>query len=217
MRIMLKHRLPARRATACAMAAAIAIALLASSHARATEQVVIRDARPPIGYAVELEPQLVLGTDPPGAGAGSGGGIGVRASFVLSPQGFIRGVNDSVAVGVGLDWGHYSGAWGLNGYRDECLTFQPGPNGTSVCTQVTSNGGSYNYLFVPVVMQWNFWLTQRFSAFGEPGLNLYFLGSHGFDLSPALFVGARFQITERLTVTARVGYPTVGIGVSFML
>jgi hypothetical protein len=141
----------------------------------------------------------------------------VRASFVVSPDGFIRGVNDSLAFGVGLDFSHYNGALAFGGARDQCLRFEPGPAGTSVCTDVTSNAGSFNYLFAPVVLQWNFWLTERFSAFGEPGLDLYWLGNQGIGLSPALYVGGRFRIGDRITLTGRVGYPSVGFGVSFMM
>jgi hypothetical protein len=199
-------------------AAALVVGLLASARAaRAAEQVVVHDARAPIGYGFEIEPHLVLGTAPPGPGYGSGVGIGVRGSFVLSPEGFIRGVNDSVALGVGLDYGRYDGALGLQGFHDQCLHFEPGPNGTSVCTEVTSNGGTYNYLFAPVVMQWNFWLTRRFSAFGEPGVDLYLLGNHGFGISPALYLGGRFEIADRITLTLRIGYPTLALGVSFMM
>ena len=204
-------------ARAAGAAALVSGFLVSAGAARATEQVVVHDARAPIGYAFELEPHLVLGTSPPGPGAGSGAGIGLRGSFVLSPEGFIPGVNDSLALGVGLDYAHYDGALGLQGFRDQCLQFEPGPNGTSVCTSVTSNGGSYNYLFAPVVMQWNFWLTRRFSAFGEPGVDLYLLGNHGFDIGPALYLGGRFQIADRITLTIRIGYPTLAFGVSFMM
>ena len=159
----------------------------------------------------------MLGSAPPGPGYGSGAGIGVRASFVVAPEGFIRGVNDSAAIGFGLDLGHYYGSLAFNGYRDQCLHFEPGPNGTSVCTDVTSNGGTYNYLFVPAVLQWNFWFTDRLSAFGEPGVNLYFLGDHGFGVGPAFYVGGRLRVADRITITARIGYPTIGIGVSFMM
>jgi hypothetical protein len=190
---------------------------LSASSAHAYEQVVIRDWRTPIGYDLELEPHLVLGTAPPGPGAGSGVGLGVRGSLVIIPEGFLPRVNDSVAIGVGLDIGHYTGSWAINGYRDQCLHFEPGPNGTSICTEVTSNGGVYNYVFVPVVMQWNFWLTRRFSAFGEPGLDLYYLGHHGFWFSPAAYLGGRVQIADRITLTGRIGYPTVALGVSFMM
>ena len=211
----------ARRATprtAAAVSAVIALALLlAVGAAQAREGLIVRDARTPIGYTAELEPHLVFGSAPPGRGAGSGAGIGARASIVVAPEGFIRGVNDSVAIGFGLDYGHYAARYGLNGYRDVCLHFEPGPAGTQVCTDVTSNGGSYNYLFVPVVMQWNFWFTDRFSAFGEPGLTLYDLGGYGFGASPALYVGGRVRLADRITLTARIGYPTLALGVSFMM
>jgi hypothetical protein len=199
-------------------AAALAVGMLLwACAARAAEQVVVYDDHDPIGYVFEIEPHLVLGTSPPGPAYGSGAGIGVRGSFVLSPDGFIRGVNDSLALGFGVDYAHYDGALGLQGFRDQCLRFEPGPNGTSICTEVTSNGGSYNYLFAPVVLQWNFWLTRRFSAFGEPGVDLYWLGNHGFGISPALYLGGRFQIADRIMLTLRIGYPTLSFGVSFMM
>ena len=193
-----------------------AAALLSPGIARASDAI-IRYGRVPIGYAVEVEPHLVLGSAPPGPGYGSGAGIGVRASFVVAPEGFIRGVNDSAAIGFGLDLGHYYGSLAFNGYRDQCVHFEPGPNGTSICTDVTSNGGTYNYLFVPAVLQWNFWFTDRLSAFGEPGVNLYFLGDHGFGVGGAFYVGGRLRVADRITITARIGYPTIGIGVSFMM
>ena len=204
------------RHIASGVALLVGLTLLARN-AAAYDQVVIRDWRAPLAYEFELEPHLVLGTAPPGPGYGSGVGIGVRGSAVILPEGFIRNVNDSIAIGVGLDLGHYTGAWDLQGYRDQCLHYEPGPNGTSICTEVTSNGGTYNYLFVPVVMQWNFWFTRRFSGFGEPGVNLYYLGSHGLNVSPAAYVGGRVKLTEGITLTGRVGYPVLAIGVSFML
>jgi hypothetical protein len=191
--------------------------LVLAGAAEAREGVVIRDGRTPIGYGFELEPHVLLGSAPPGRGAGSGGGVGVRASIVLSNEGFIRGVNDSIAIGFGLDYGYYAGAYGFYGYRDKCLHFEPGPAGTSVCTDVTSNGGSYNYFFVPVVMQWNFWFTERFSAFAEPGVSFYHLGSYGVSASGAFYVGGRFRVADRIALTARLGYPTLGFGVSFMM
>lgn len=196
---------------------ALALAALFSPGGAQASDVIIRYERVPIGYAFELEPHLVLGSAPPGPGYGAGAGLGVRGSFVVAPEGFIRGVNDSVAVGFGLDLGRYYGSLAFNGYRDQCLHFEPGPNGTSICTDVTSNGGTYNYLFVPAVMQWNFWFTDRLSAFGEPGINLFFLGNHGFGVGPALYIGGRFRVADRITITARLGYPTVGVGVSFLM
>jgi hypothetical protein len=89
----------------------------------------------------------------------------VRASFVIAPEGIHPRRQRLDRLGVGLDYTRYSPAYGFYGYRDQCLHFEPGPAGTQVCTDVTSNGGSYSYVFVPAVMQWNFWFTERFSAF----------------------------------------------------
>jgi hypothetical protein len=204
--------------TAAVVSAGIALGLvLGAATAHAGEVSVIYNRRTPIGYAAEIEPHLVFGSGPPGRGVGSGGGIGLRASLVLAPDGFISGVNDSIAIGFGLDYGRFVARYAFDGYRDQCLHFEPGPAGTAVCTDVTSNGGSYSYVFVPVVMQWNFWLTERFSAFGEPGVSLYHLGDYGFALSPALYLGGRLRLADRITLTARIGYPTLAIGVSFMM
>jgi hypothetical protein len=201
-----------------AVSAGIAFVLLLSAGAAHADEVsVIYNTRTPIGYTAEIEPHLVFGSRPPGRGVGSGGGIGLRASVVIAPDGFIRGVNDSVAIGFGVDYGRFVARYAFDGYRDQCLRFEPGPAGTAVCTDVTSNGGSYTYVFVPVVMQWNFWLTERFSAFGEPGVSLYHLGNYGFALSPALYLGGRLRLADRITLTARLGYPTLAIGVSFMM
>lgn len=207
-----------RRPKGTALAAAVAgVLLLAAGAARARDGYIVQDRRAPFDYTAEIEPHLVFGSAPPGRGAGSGLGVGVRASLVVAPDGFLRDVNDSVAIGVGFDFAHYAGRYALDGYRDQCLHFETGPAGTMVCTDVTSNGGYYNYLFVPVVMQWNFWLTEKFSAFGEGGLSVYHLGNEGFGATPAIFVGGRLRLTDIITLTARLGYPTFSFGVSFML
>ena len=190
--------------------------LLSAAAAQARPRGMIHDWRTPIAYDFELEPHLVFGAAPPGPGVGSGVGVGVRGSIVVAPEGFIDHVNDSVAVGFGLDYGHYSGAWSINGYRDQCLHFSPGPAGTDICTEVSSHGGTYNYLYIPVVMQWNFWPARRWSAFVEPGVDIYYLGHHGFNLGPAVYLGGRFLVTDRIAVTLRIGYPTASLGASFM-
>ncbi len=78
--------------------------------------------------------------------------------------GFIPSINNSVGIGVGLDW--------LNG-QDHC-----------------NPGGCYGYdrLVLPVVVQWNFWFTPHWSAFGEPGLAFRFNDNNAYynnhDLTP---------------------------------
>jgi hypothetical protein len=204
-----------------ARAAAIATWTLASlgvtSLAHADDLRTIRDRRTPIAYQLEIEPHVLAGTEPPGPGAGSGLGFGARGSYVILPDGFLRNVNDSVAISVGVDIGRYYGSWAIGDYRDQCLHFEDGPAGTRVCTEVTSGGGTYNYVYLPMVMQWNFWLTQHWSVFGEPGLAVYFAGDRGVGVIPTGFVGGRYHIANGITLTGRIGYPSVSLGLSFTL
>jgi hypothetical protein len=69
---------------------------------------------------------------------------------------------------------------------------------------------------VPVVMQWNFWLSRNWSVFGEPGGLLDF-GGKKTSAHPAIYAGGRFHFTDRVTLTLRVGHPTASVGVSFLL
>ncbi|MGH7272675.1 MAG: hypothetical protein ACREJ3_19770 [Polyangiaceae bacterium] len=75
--------------------------------------------------------------------------------------------------------------------------------------------GGDGHVLIPIVMQWNFWLSTHWSVFGEPGF-AFGSGRHG-DFWPALFVGGRFHFTDRIALTLRIGYPAVSIGVSFLL
>ncbi len=68
---------------------------------------------------------------------------------------------------------------------------------------------------VPVVMQWNFFLSTHWSVFGEPGLGLEIGGRN--VLHPVLAVGGRYHFTEHIALTMRLGYPTASIGVAFLL
>ena len=77
-------------------------------------------------------------------------------------------------------------------------------------------------VWLPVAMQWNFWLSRSWSVFGEPGAVIRV--GHGLDgrhddgLSfLGLWVGGRYHFTDRFTLTLRVGRPTLSVGVSFLL
>jgi len=182
------------------------------------QQDVVSPAPPaPTPYRFEFDPHLVLGTAPPGSGQGSGVGAGLRASVVILPDGLIRAVEDSIAISVGLDYGRYFGKWALNDYQDRCVRHELGPNETQVCTQVTTGGGTYTYLYVPVVIQWNLSLSHRLSAFAEPGVNLYYLDGAGLSAVPALYVGGRLRLSDRIALIGRIGYPTLALGLSFRL
>jgi hypothetical protein len=84
--------------------------------------------------------------------------------------------------------------------------------GIGVGVDVVTNG----HVVVPVVMQWNFWLSTHWSVFGEPGLAI---GGGGSSTAvwPAFFLGGRFHFTDRVALTLRLGYPDFAVGVSFLL
>jgi len=77
-------------------------------------------------------------------------------------------------------------------------------------------------LVTPVALQWNFWLTQHWSVFGEPGLAIEFpmstpRGPEPIYLTPSLAVGGRYNFNDKVTFTVRLGYPLTTIGASFFL
>ena len=153
-------------------------------------------------YKVEIEPHALFGVD--NAFATGGLGLGARFSIPIVQNGFIPKINNSVAISFGLDWLHYNDCrYGLN----DC---------------------SASYLYFPVAMQWNFWVAQRWSVFGEPGAVIYdgFLGDcnpgvrncnrpNTFGAEPALWIGGRFHVSETVSLTMRIGFPSFSFGVSF--
>jgi hypothetical protein len=71
-------------------------------------------------------------------------------------------------------------------------------------------------VLVPIVLQWNFWLSTHWSVFGEPGVAIASAGPWSpFD--PFIFyVGGRYHFTERIALTMRIGYPDASVGASFL-
>jgi hypothetical protein len=194
-----------------APAAAAGAAIVATA---APAQVMTQRSVATVSFRLELEPHFTVGAAlPPGPGTGSGSGLGVRGSYMVAPQGFIDAVEDSISFGVGLDIVRYRGDGGLFG---RCLARPPAPAGTSVCTEVDIGGAPHTYIFVPVVLQWSFWLTPRWSLFGEPGITI-FAASGEASASPALFVDGRFQLTNTVALTLRLGWPTISLGASFLM
>ncbi len=80
-------------------------------------------------------------------------------------------------------------------------------------------------LITPVVLQWNFWLTQHWSVFGEPGFAIEFPmspASNELSGEPVFFswsfsFGARYNFNDHIALVGRLGYPLTTIGVSFFL
>jgi hypothetical protein len=171
-------------------------------------------------YNVEIEPHLLLGWGGvAGSWSGSAGiGPGVRFGIPIVENGFIPTINNSIAISFGADILYYGGGCGYaNGLAVDCSAW---------------------YFEFPVTMQWNFYVSQRWSVFGEPGLfpyhaefpnngACYYAGPghstcayapSGFaqnGVLPAFFAGARYHFSDKAALTFRVGYPTISIGVSF--
>jgi hypothetical protein len=77
-------------------------------------------------------------------------------------------------------------------------------------------------VWIPVAMQWNFWLSRNWSVFGEPGVAIRagrgLKGKHDDHLGfLGLWAGGRYHFTDNIALTLRVGRPTLSVGVSFLL
>jgi hypothetical protein len=167
-----------RRLTAASCCAAALCAVPSLAHAQ--ERSVINQYGDHPRYVAELEPHAILGFGYPFDTGQNYLGLGFRASFHIT-DGFVHSINDSIAIGVGLD-------------------FAP---------------GTFGYVLVPVVMQWNFWLSTHWSVFGEPGLA--FTNAPIRAIDPVFYAGGRFHFNEHIALTLRVGYPDISVGVSFFL
>jgi hypothetical protein len=184
------------------------LVLSVAGNVQAQSSIKVPGQRP--AYAFELEPHLLLTPfSAPDGPTGDGYGLGVRGTIEVAPDGFIPKLNDSVGIGFGLDWIHYDGQGG----RGYCRQFEYTAQGVPVCVETSAH--SSNYIYIPVVMQWNFWLHRQWSVFGEPGLAL----SHrtgDFGVVPVFMAGGRFHFNDSVALTMRLGYPSFSLGVSFL-
>ncbi len=176
-------------------------------------------------YSVEVDPHLVLGlADHPWGSSTNGWGAGARISIPIVEQGPIRTINNSMAIGFGADWVHFSDTcWGY-WYHGAPVNY---PYATQDCTA--------NTLWFPVVLQWNFWLTKVVSVFGEPGLSIVHRSWDWWWASPAcqygwckttqsttdlepfvFFAGARFLFSQSAGLTIRLGWPYASVGASLL-
>jgi hypothetical protein len=168
-------------------------------------------------YFMELEPHAVLTPFwPPRGSADAGLGAGAWFLFNLAPRGLLDHVNDSFALGVGFDYVRYIGGPTL---AAECAQWS-GSGEQRICVRTTASSGAANYFYVPIVGQWNFYFTSKFSAFAELGLASYFWSPHsssyvGFSVTPVVGVGGRWHFSKPVSLTFRVAYPYTTVGLSF--
>jgi opacity protein-like surface antigen len=187
----------------------------------AQAQSIIRQPGNHANYSFEVEPHLAfqwtdrIGTD-------DGIGPGVRFNIPFMHNGPISRINNSMGITFGLD-----------------ITFSDG--GLGYCYRgydprlVDNDDCNVTEFWLPVAMQWNFYLTPVISVFGEPGFAIahrrwsyqWFCQGNGgelcdrdfddTDLEFVLWGGARFMFSDRIGATVRVGYPMVTAGINFLL
>jgi hypothetical protein len=123
-------------------------------------------------------------------------GAGFRVGIPILNQGLLPGVNNSVAVSFGADVLRWP---------------QPDFGGLGVA--------------VPVMLQWNFFLAQNWTVFGEGGAafqnwpdNRVTGDLHTFSVWPSVSTGIRYYINpgNYPALAMRVGYPSLmSLGVVF--
>ena len=83
------------------------------------------------------------------------------------------------------------------------------------------NWTNHDHWRLSAAMQWNYWLSENWSVFGEPGFGVHLKdkdnGKGKHDFWPAFGAGGRFHFTRNITLTMRLGFPVSSVGVSFLL
>lgn len=160
-------------------------------------------------YDFELEPHLVVAWDN-APWADTGLGIGMQAAIPLMHNGPIDTINNNMAIGFGLNFSSYSDC---NDYRG------PGDPRWDDC--------SVYGIHLPIVLQWNFYLTEIITVYGEPGLGIRHVwgdwetANGDFDHSetdpiPVFGGGAKFMFGRTAGLNIRIGYPLFTIGASLL-
>jgi hypothetical protein len=185
---------------------------------QAQAQSIIKQGSASRSYKLEIEPRGVLAPfSPPRGRADVGLGGGVNFGINLAPQGFLPTVYDSVALSLGLDVVQYFGGPATS---SNCSEWQ-GSGPSAICVKSSAGSGPALLFYTPIAMQWNFYLTPKWSVFGEPGFTMYFRTARYESLNvsaiPVIFLGGRYHFSNKATLTMRIGYPYTTVGVSFFM
>lgn len=190
--------------------------------ATASAQAVIRQPGNHPHYSVEIEPHLAFQWADR-FGAGDGFGPGVRFNIPFVHNGPIKTINNNMGITFGMDLTFGDGGPGWCYARYDRNFWRNGED-----CDVTE-------FWLPVAMQWNFWLTDVISVFGEPGFAIahrrwsyewYCAGNNGAlcdnnyndtDLEFIFGAGGRFMFSDNIGATVRVGFPMISAGINFLL
>lgn len=157
----------------------------------------------PSVYPVEFEPHFTFGAENVYGATGFGGGLRVSIPVVAS---LLVNTPDNLAISFGGDIVHYDNCY----YSGFC---------------------GANYVMFPIAAQWNIFVARKLSLFVEGGVFVYrgFFDECGpggagpgcapppdFGVLPTVAVGARIHVGRNASFTARIGYPTITLGLSFL-
>jgi hypothetical protein len=174
---------------------------LAPLTASAQEAPYDRDGDPSV-YPIEIEPHFTFGAENVYGASGFGAGLRLSIPVVAS---LLANTPDNLAISFGGDVVHYDNCY----FSDRC---------------------GADYVMFPVAAQWNIFVARRVSLLVEGGVFVYkgFFDGCGpgdgpgcvspsdFGILPTVAIGARIHIGRNASFTARLGYPTVTLGVSFL-
>ena len=185
----------ARTTLASCLAAVLVVTVVAPE---ADAQTVIKSPNDHPDYRAELEPHAVFGlwhrryyghyNHTPFRDPELG--VGFRATIEVADPAFIPKLNNTVGITFGLDISNCQFCRGREDFR----------------------------LYTPIGLQWNFFITRKFSAFADLG---FMLSTDGFyqHVYPDFFgmLGGRYHFNDDVAFTFRIGVPFVTVGVSFFV
>lgn len=174
-----------------------ASALLLAKEASA--QLIIKNPSDHPDFRAELEPHGVLVPWGDSFGYGRGyygyrgyafaGGVGFRATIKVADP-VIPRLNNTIGVTFGIDFTNCGYC-----YRGQEFSF-----------------------WTPVGAQWTFFLTPKWSVFADIGAVAFSDGFyHNLWFDPMFEVGGRYHFRDKITLTMRLGFPFITVGVSFFI
>jgi hypothetical protein len=196
----------------------VALAVLCFPVAAHAQSIIKQPGNHP-DYAFEIEPHLAFQWADR-IGSNDGFGPGARFNIPFVHNGPIKTINNNMGITFGLDVTFGGGGWGCYPYD----------------RRIPGHDCSVTEFWLPVAMQWNFFLTKVISVFGEPGFAIvhrrwtypwYCNGGNqplcedatftDTTLEPVFWGGGRFMFSDRVGATVRIGFPMITAGVNILL
>lgn len=114
-------------------------------------------------------------------------GAGFRATIELGDPAFIPKLNNTVGITFGID------LTSCRYCRDDVT------------------------LWFPVGLQWNFFLTEKWSVFADLGVIPRTDGFNAVFFDFMAHAGGRYHFNDTVALTMRIGYPFISVGASFFV